>query len=129
MAGLGLEAHVRVFRASADEATDVDQMVSDTYDLTGVAAHYEAFLRRWENTEVAAGGDPLAARLSTVTQWLQVIRRDPRLPVQHLPGHWPAALAHKVFHRTETILDEPARKIAAELLDTLPDNKLDGSRP
>jgi phenylacetic acid degradation operon negative regulatory protein len=121
VAGLGLAAHVRVFRAAADESTDVDQMLSDTYDLPGIAAHYEAFLRRWEESDAAAETDPLADRLAIVTQWLQVIRRDPRLPVQHLPEHWPAGLAQKVFHRTEAGLDEPARQIAATLLETMPD--------
>jgi phenylacetic acid degradation operon negative regulatory protein len=120
VAGLGLAAHVRVFRAGADESTDVHQMLSDTYDLPGIAAHYEAFLRRWEEPDTAAGADPLATRLAIVTQWLQVLRRDPRLPVQHLPGHWPAAAAQKVFHRTEAGLDEPARQVAATLVETLP---------
>lgn len=121
VAGLGLAAHVRVFRASADESTDVDQMVSDAYDLPGIAAHYEAFLRRWEEPETAAGTDPLATRLAIVTQWLQVLRRDPRLPLQHLPGDWPASLAQKVFRRTAAEVDEPARQTAAALLETLPD--------
>jgi phenylacetic acid degradation operon negative regulatory protein len=120
VARLGLAAHVRVFRASADESTDIDQMLSDTYDLPGIAAHYETFLQRWEEPDTAARADPLATRLTIVTQWLQVIRRDPRLPVQHLPGHWPAGPAQKVFHRTEAGLDEPARKIAATLLETMP---------
>lgn len=121
VAGLGLAAHVRVFRASADESTDVDQMLTDAYDLPGLAAHYETFLRRWEEPDAAAEVDPLATRLAVVTQWLQVIRRDPRLPLQHLPGDWPAGTAHKVFQRTAAAVDEPARQVAAALLETLPD--------
>jgi phenylacetic acid degradation operon negative regulatory protein len=121
VAGLGLASHVRVFRAAADESTDVDQMLSDTYDLPGIAAHYQAFLRRWQEPDAVAGRDPLATRLAIVTQWLQVLRRDPRLPRQHLPGDWPAGAAQKVFRRTAADVDEPARKTAAGLLETLPD--------
>lgn len=120
VAGLGLAAHVRVFRATADEATDVHQMLSDAYDLPGIAAHYEAFLRRWEEPGAATAADPLTTRLSIVTQWLQVLRRDPRLPVQHLPGDWPASRAQKVFHGIEAGLGEPAQRVAAGLLDTMP---------
>ena len=121
VAGLGLAAHVRVFRAAADESTDVDQMLSDAYDLPAIAAHYEAFLRRWEEPDPAVEADPLATRLAIITQWLQVLRRDPRLPRQHLPGDWPASPAQKVFRRTAADVDEPARQIAASLLETLPD--------
>ena len=121
VAGLGLAAHVRVFRAAADENTDIDQMLSEAYDLPGIAAHYDAFLRRWEEPDTASGADPLATRLAIVTQWLQALRRDPRLPLQHLPGDWPASAAQKVFRRTAADVDEPARRIAAAALETLPD--------
>jgi phenylacetic acid degradation operon negative regulatory protein len=120
VAGLGLAAHVRVFRAAADESTDIDQMLSEAYDLPGIAAHYDAFLRRWEQPDTASGADPLATRLAIVTQWLQALRRDPRLPLQHLPGDWPASAAQKVFRRTAADVDEPARQIARAVLETLP---------
>ena len=118
VSGLGLEAHVRVFRASADELTNVDQLVRDVYDLDEIAARYEEFLQRWAEPPTE---DPLAARLSIVAEWLQTIRPDPRLPVQHLPPDWPAMRAQKVFRDLETKFDAPAREIAATLLDTLPD--------
>jgi phenylacetic acid degradation operon negative regulatory protein len=121
VAGLGTAARVRVLRANADETTNVDRMLNDAYDLAAIAAHYDAFLSRWSDAEAVTEAHPLAARLSIVTQWLHVLRHDPRLPVQHLPGDWPAALAQRVFHRTEVELDGPARRIAAELLQTCPD--------
>jgi phenylacetic acid degradation operon negative regulatory protein len=122
VARLGLEAHVRVFRASADGLTDVNQMIRDTYDLDGLATRYEEFLKRWDPTLGAAiPGDPLAAKLGLVTDWLQIIRRDPRLPVQHLPAPWPALRAQDLFHRLSDSLTEPARELAADLLETIPD--------
>jgi len=121
IAGLGLEAHVRVFRAEADELTDIRQLVSDAYDLDGLGARYQEFLDRWDPPDGApAVADPLAARLTLVTDWLLAIQRDPRLPVQHLPADWPAARAQKVFQHLEAALDGPAREIAASILDTRP---------
>jgi phenylacetic acid degradation operon negative regulatory protein len=125
VSGLGLEAHVRVFRARADELTDVRQMVEDAYDLDGVAARYEDFLRRWARERSAPEnpapyGDPIAARLTIVAEWLLAIRRDPRLPVQHLPPDWPAVRAQTLFRRLASAFDGRARAVADPLLDTRP---------
>jgi phenylacetic acid degradation operon negative regulatory protein len=65
--------------------------------------------------------DPVAARLSLVAEWLRAIRRDPRLPVRHLPPDWPAVRAQKVFRDLDLALYPPARALAATLLDTRPD--------
>jgi phenylacetic acid degradation operon negative regulatory protein len=119
VSGLGLEAHVRVFRARADELTDVRQMIEDAYDLGGVAARYEEFLHRWQ-PRVAPGGDPIAARLTIVTEWMLAIRRDPRLPVQHLPPDWPAVRAQTLFRRLASELDGRARGEVEPLLDIVP---------
>lgn len=122
VAGLGLESHVRVFRACADALTDVGQMIRDAYDLDGLATRYEEFLKRWEPAEGRAiPDDPFAAKLRLVTEWLQIIRRDPRLPVEHLPAQWPAVRAQDLVHRLGAQLGAPARAIAAGLLDTVPE--------
>jgi phenylacetic acid degradation operon negative regulatory protein len=120
--GLGAGAQVRVFRARADESTDVDQMVRDAYDLDGLAARYHEFLRRWAgNDERVPFEDAIGARLSLIAEWLLAIRRDPRLPVQHLPPDWPAVRAQEVFRDLDASLDGPARAVAATMLDTRPD--------
>jgi phenylacetic acid degradation operon negative regulatory protein len=116
--GLGLEAHARVFRARADELTDLAAMIADAYDLAEVAARYRGFLGRWQAAAPAA--DPLAARLRLIAEWLDAIRRDPRLPVEHLPAGWPAAGAQKLFRELELTYAEPARAVAATLLDLRP---------
>ncbi|HET9141974.1 PaaX family transcriptional regulator C-terminal domain-containing protein [Actinophytocola sp.] len=118
----GLGAHVRVFRARADALTDIGRLVDDAYDLDRLAAGYRTFLARWDGAgPVPFDGDPLAAHLSIVTEWLRIIRRDPRLPVRHLPEDWPAVAAQRVFHRLEARLDRPARTLATRLLETVPD--------
>jgi phenylacetic acid degradation operon negative regulatory protein len=122
VAGLGLGAHVRVFRARADELTDIPQLIGDVYDLDGLARRYTAFLHRWDPDDGPVPVvDPLAARLTIVGEWLQVISRDPRLPVQHLPDGWPAVRAQQTFRHLAESLREPARALAATLLDTRPD--------
>ncbi|MDP9792368.1 phenylacetic acid degradation operon negative regulatory protein [Catenuloplanes nepalensis] len=113
--GLGLEAHARVFRARADDLTDLAAMIADAYDLNEVAARYRSFLDRWEAAPPAA--DPLAARLRLIAEWLGAIRRDPRLPVEHLPSGWPAAGAQKLFRDLELAYAAPARTAATTLLD------------
>jgi phenylacetic acid degradation operon negative regulatory protein len=121
VASLGLGAHVRMFRARADELTDVSQLIGDVYDLDGLASRYTAFLRRWGPDDgPVPGTDPLATRLTIVAEWLQVISRDPRLPVQHLPEDWPAASAQKTFRYLAEALRDPAEALAATLLDTRP---------
>jgi phenylacetic acid degradation operon negative regulatory protein len=119
VAGLGLEAHARVFHARADELTDIAALVGDAYDLAELASRYADFLARWDGPPPLE--DPLAARLSLIAEWLTAIRRDPRLPVEHLPPDWPAVRAQKVFRDLEAAYAEPARAIAAGLLDLRPD--------
>ncbi|MFF5078296.1 PaaX family transcriptional regulator C-terminal domain-containing protein [Actinoplanes sp. NPDC000266] len=114
---LGLEAHARVFHARAGALTDIAAMVSDAYDLGALAARYESFLARWDGPPPLA--DPLAARLSLMAEWLHAIRRDPRLPVEHLPADWPASRAQKVFRELETAYADPARTVAEEVLEYL----------
>jgi len=121
---LGLGSHIRVFRATADRTTDVDEMIANAYDLPALATRYEEFRKRWEPAaHEAMPADPLAAKLRLVTDWLQTIRRDPRLPVQHLPPQWPAVRAQELFFQLNEWLAEPARRIAGDLLDTVPQER------
>ncbi len=104
-AGLGLDAHVRVFRARADELTDIAQLIRDAYDIDELAARYRAFAqRRQPLVDTARSADPLAAQLRLIVDWLQIVRRDPHLPVRHLPPDWPAVPAQEVFMRLQHAL-------------------------
>ncbi|WP_436530732.1 PaaX family transcriptional regulator [Actinoplanes sp. HUAS TT8] len=118
LADLELGPHIRVFRAQADPVTDIGEMISHAYDLPAVAARYTDFGARWASPVFP--GDPLAAKLHLVTDWLQIIRRDPRLPIPHLPSDWPAAAAQELFFSLNNRLATPAAEIAATLLETIP---------
>ncbi|BBC33799.1 PaaX-like protein C-terminal domain protein [Streptomyces graminofaciens] len=114
---LGLDAHVKVFHARAEEFTDVGLMIRESWDLEALAARYVAFDKRW-TTETTPDADPIATRLRLVTEWLRIIRNDPRLPVQHLPEGWPALQAQETFRRIAEQTEGPAVRMADELLET-----------
>jgi phenylacetic acid degradation operon negative regulatory protein len=118
VAELGLAKHVKVFHGEAGVATDIEEMIRDTWDLESVAARYRAFDSRWSDAPAAGADDPLGTRLRLVSEWLDVIRADPRLPAGHLPRDWPARPAQETFHRIAEQTEAPAREMARELLQT-----------
>ncbi|WP_229695058.1 PaaX family transcriptional regulator [Streptomyces lacrimifluminis] len=125
LAELGLSAHVKVFRAHADAGMDIGEMIEESWELAELAARYGAFTRRWQpwETELPAADDSLSLRLVLQAEWLGVIRRDPRLPVAHLPGDWPAEQAEKTFRAVHERLTPLAREASERLLDLVPVRK------
>ncbi|MFG2133892.1 PaaX family transcriptional regulator C-terminal domain-containing protein [Streptomyces sp. NPDC048751] len=118
---LDLADHVKIFHARADEATNIELMVRDTWDLESIAARYVTFDKRW-TTHLGAGSgdDPIGTRLRLVSEWLWTIRTDPRLPARHLPPAWPARPAQDTFRRVAEQTEAPARDMARALLETAP---------
>ncbi|SES40372.1 transcriptional regulator, PaaX family [Streptomyces sp. yr375] len=125
VAELGLTAHVKIFHACADEATDIGRMIRDTWDLETIAARYVAFDKRW-SSRLNAGpsddptDDPIGIRLRLVGEWVRTIRADPRLPARHLPPGWPARPAQDTFRRVAEQTAAPAERLARDVLDTAP---------
>ncbi|ALV32325.1 PaaX family transcriptional regulator C-terminal domain-containing protein [Streptomyces sp. CdTB01] len=119
---LGLSAHVKVFRAHADAGMDIGAMIEETWELAELAERYTAFVQRWQPWETASPGadEALVLRLRLQAEWLQIIRRDPRLPVKHLPDDWPAEQAEKTFRAVHDRLTPLARDAATRLLDLVP---------
>ncbi|MGW6543321.1 PaaX family transcriptional regulator [Streptomyces massasporeus] len=122
VAELGLSAHVKVFRAHADTGTDIGQMIEETWELSDLAGRYEGFVARWQPWEddLPDAGDALVLRLRLQTEWLRIVRRDPRLPVKHLPDHWPAEQAEKTFRAVHERLSPLADEASERLLDLVP---------
>ena len=79
VASLGLAAHVRVFRATVDELTDVGAAGRGRLRPRHGLRRVPGFSRPLDGRRRRTPDDPLAAHLSIVTEWLRVIRRDPRL--------------------------------------------------
>ncbi|GHI04042.1 PaaX family transcriptional regulator [Streptomyces cellostaticus] len=124
VAELGLAAHVKVFRARAETGTDIAEMIHETWDLDELAARYREFDADWCPLAQDAGDRPaqdaLALRLRMACEWLQVIRRDPRLPVRHLPDDWPATGAEKTFRAVHALLEPAARDAVRRTIDMIP---------
>lgn len=111
--GLDVRDHVKVFTGTAEDPTDVAAMVRDAFDLDALAAGYRAFLDRWDRPDPLPGApDDLARFLWMTTEWLHLIRADPRLPAGHLPADWPALRAHQRLHELRDRYERPARTLA-----------------
>jgi len=97
-------------------------MIEETWELPELADRYEAFVRRWQPWETRApqADEALAQRLLLQAEWLRVIRRDPRLPVKHLPDDWPAEGAEKTFRGVHGWLTPLAKEAAERLIDLVP---------
>jgi DNA-binding transcriptional regulator PaaX len=76
------------FSATPLPGTDVPDVIRRAWDLEAVAAVHEAFLDRW--LEPPTDLDILPRYTLLGADWLQVLRKDPGLPVAHLPTGWPA---------------------------------------
>lgn len=122
VAELGLSAHVKVFRAHADAGMDIGQMIEETWELSDLAGSYEAFVRRWQpwTDDLPEADEALVLRLRLQTEWLRIVRRDPRLPVKHLPDDWPAEQAEKTFRAVHERLSPLARTASERLLNLVP---------
>ncbi|MZF86302.1 PaaX family transcriptional regulator C-terminal domain-containing protein [Streptomyces sp. SID5643] len=122
VAELGLSAHVKVFRAHADTGMDIGRMIEETWELSELAQRYAGFASRWQHWEddLPDAGDALVLRLRLQAEWLQIVRRDPRLPVEHLPADWPAEPAEKTFRTVHERLSPLAGEASQRLLDLVP---------
>jgi phenylacetic acid degradation operon negative regulatory protein len=118
---LELRGHVEVFLAHAVEPTDVAQIVQQAWDLDELRARYDAFLERWDVDRPALElPDALARQIMLITEWRQLLREDPHLPGQYLPGNWPAVRASKTFTQLHDAWSEEAGRIFAELVHSVP---------
>jgi phenylacetic acid degradation operon negative regulatory protein len=121
LAELGLEDHVKVFTARLAHPAEIAPLLREAYDLDALARKYETFLNRWDRPDPLPGlPDPLARKLFLLSEWLETIRHDPRLPLADLPSDWPAPRGHDVLYRFHAALEDPAREIAEQILETLP---------
>lgn len=117
---LGLVDHVSALHGRATLPTAPERLIARAFDTAGVAAKYEAFLRRWDVEEPFAElPDDFARQLVLHTDWLEVVRGDPRLPAEHLPPGWPAIQAERVFRALARRYETGAEEIARDLLDLI----------
>jgi phenylacetic acid degradation operon negative regulatory protein len=116
---LGLLPHVRVFTARPGEPTEDAQLMQEAFDLDELAGRYRTFLDRWDGGEGSQPADAFAEQIRLSTEWLLLVRRDPRLPLSLLPRDWPARRAEAVYRRHVRSLRAPAGAIARDLIETV----------
>jgi phenylacetic acid degradation operon negative regulatory protein len=117
---LGLAGQARVFHVQPAQPTRAEVVISETFDLDALAKRYRAFCAAWETRAVRDESDSLVLTLRLSTQWLQIIRDDPRVPVHLLPREWPAITAQKLFRSLHGSHRKAAEAIAGKLLDVVP---------
>ncbi|MBA2891435.1 PaaX family transcriptional regulator [Nonomuraea soli] len=118
LADLRLDAHIRAFVAETVKPTEAAQFVGEAFDLDGLAAGYRRFLRVWDRRRpLPELPDDLVRELLLQAEWLQLVRDDPRLPLEHLPDDWPSPQAEEVFHDLAAAFREPAARVAAGSLE------------
>ncbi|WP_327044613.1 PaaX family transcriptional regulator [Microbispora sp. NBC_01189] len=119
-ASLDMADHVTVLTARAFKPTEAADLVRKAFDIEQIAARYRAFLARWDaSLPLPEAPDDLARQLLLHTDWLQLVRQDPHLPAEHLPGDWPAIRAEQVFQTLARDYQPRAAETAGAVLDTL----------
>lgn len=97
----------------------IQSLVSQCWDLDGVAAQYAQFSEMFSPMLKAIGNDlrpslAFMVRALTLHEWRRIVLHDPQLPLQMLPPDWPGLQARKVcallywqvFDAAEAYLDE-----------------------
>ncbi|MEW5629910.1 PaaX family transcriptional regulator C-terminal domain-containing protein [Streptomyces hydrogenans] len=118
-AELGLGDRIRAFHGQAAAPTGAGPLLRTAFDLDAIAADYRAFLARWsgDGPAPADAHDDLGRQLLLHTDWLELVRRDPYLPAEHLPADWPAEDAERTFRTLSKRYEPGARHTAETLLD------------
>jgi phenylacetic acid degradation operon negative regulatory protein len=120
IAELDLRAHVRTFQMRPVPPTDPIAVIRETFDLDALAKRYRMFSATWRHAGERKTPDALVLTLKLSTQWLRIIRDDPRVPVHLLPANWPAIEAQQLFRSLHDAHREAAEALARTLLDTIP---------
>jgi phenylacetic acid degradation operon negative regulatory protein len=108
--------HVFSGASAAAPAGDAE-IIPEAWDLQAIASRYTGFASRW-NGPVPAG-DPLGALLHLQSEWAQVARSDPRLPLSLLPEGWPSLGAFELYLRLDDEVRPPAERACTERVRTL----------
>lgn len=117
-AELGLDDRIRAFHGEAAAPTEAGPLLRAAFDVDAIAEGYRSFLARWDgDAGPAEARDDLGRQLLLHTDWLDLVRRDPHLPAEHLPAEWPAARAEALFRDLAARYEPGALQTAAEILD------------
>lgn len=98
------------FRAQDLPEFPLAASVRGAWDLEALRAAHERFLAVWEDPAVLAASVPPASALTMlVSDWLALLRADPRLPEHFLDGDWPASRSIAAYRARRAELLAAAR--------------------
>jgi phenylacetic acid degradation operon negative regulatory protein len=129
VAGMLADAGVRSERFRAEHAAGIQgavDLVHRAWDLAAIAAAYTGFMA--ELAPVVAAADEktatdeaaYAARFALVHAWRTFLFRDPQLPPELLPEHWPGTAAAAFFDLHATRLRPAADRYVDRCLESVP---------
>jgi DNA-binding transcriptional regulator PaaX len=98
---------LRVIQGRPQPPSSAPELVRRAFDVTGLEARHAGFVLRWRpvaDVPLSQWPDPLVARTVLATDWLQVIRDDPRLPSRFLGAKWTGTESRQLYLDLDTML-------------------------
>lgn len=125
--GLRVAEYVELFEARHVGFSDTAHLVTQCWDLAGIAKRYRAFLTRnrpaFERCpeRLSAGRwtprDCFMRRFRLIHEYRQFPLMDPYLPRELLPADWPGEAAAELFRSYHALLAEPAERYVAQVCE------------
>ena len=101
---------ILAFHADDIDGFPVDGALHGAWDFAAIRAEHERFIGRWAERSPVPDAPALSALTVLVADWLELLRRDPRLPAAYLGADWPAARSLAAYRdRRAEIADAAAR--------------------
>lgn len=117
---IGLAEFMSVMTARPATPTESSEIVIRAFDLAAIANRYDRFLVGWgSSVPWLDWPDDLARQLILHTDWLQLVRQNPRLPADYLPKDWPGFRAEHIFRSLAQKFEAEAGTIATSLFDMI----------
>lgn len=102
---------VTAFRAKDIPAYPVSRSVREAWDITAIRAEHERFLETWAHPGARDGSrGALSALVCLVTDWIALLRADPRLPAEFMGPAWPAERAVETYRARRRELSADAER-------------------
>jgi phenylacetic acid degradation operon negative regulatory protein len=120
--GLGLEAHVDLFRGHHEAFGGAAALVARCWDVDRMRAAYRAYLDGFGGVLEAHQGDvddevrAFADFTAALHEWRKLPFVDPGLPTELLPGDWEGTAAATLFQAMRDALEPAARRFVADAL-------------
>lgn len=94
---LGLHPGAVVLRAETSDTVSTEELLGRAWDLEGLAARYEGFLRTFGERSPRSDEGRFVALTELVHSWRHFPFVDPEIPDRLLPSRWPGRRAKALF--------------------------------